>query len=147
MKIFVGADHRGFEIKRKLIEYLKKAGHDVLDDGDKLLNPEDDFPVYAQKVVSDILSSRDKDARGILICGSGQGMCMAANRYKGIRAALGYDETAIESARNDDDANVLCIPATILEKSETFEITDAFLKTPFAAAPRYIRRIKQMDDV
>lgn len=147
MKIYVGADHRGFESKRTLIAHLKKSGHDVLDDGDTLLNPEDDFPVFAQKVVIDILTSKDKDARGILICGSGQGMCMTANRYKGIRAALGYDEESATSSRNDDDANVLCVSAILLEKEGSFDIVDAFLKTPFANAPRFIRRIREMDDV
>jgi ribose 5-phosphate isomerase B len=147
MKIYVGADHRGFEVKRKLIAYLQKRGHDVYDDSDTILDPEDDYPDYAKKVVKDILTTDDHAARGILICGSGQGMCMAANRYKGIRAALGHDEKSIEAARNDDDANVLCMPAELLEKSKSFDIVDTFLKTPFAAAPRYVRRIKEMDDM
>ena len=107
MKVFIGADHNGFHLRNSLIDYMAKAGYEVQDDGDKVLNIEDDFPIYANKVVADVLQYGSK-ARGILICGSGQGMCMAANRFKGIRAVLGYDRESIRSARNDDDANVLC---------------------------------------
>lgn len=145
MKIFVGADHNGFQLRNSLLSYLKKAGYDVDDLGDEKLDPEDDFPVFAQKVVTAMKTSGDPDARGILICGSGQGMCMVANRHKGIRAALGYDAVAVRSARNDDDSNVLCLPARILEKDTTNVIVETWLHTPFAAAPRYIRRLQEMD--
>ncbi len=147
MKIFIGADHRGFEGRERVIEYLKRAGHEIADEGDNTLNPDDDFPVFAQKVASHIIGSKDPDARGVLICGSGQGMCMAANRYKGIRAMLGYDNESARSARNDDDANVLCLPAEIIEANGHEPILDSFLKTPFAAAPRFIRRIREMDEI
>ena len=147
MKIFLGADHNGFALKNELAAYLKKAGYDVVDDGDAALAPEDDFPVFAQKVVKDILESGDHDARGILICSSGQGMCMAANRFKGIRALLGYDRESVRSARNDDDANVLCLPSKIFQADGANMLVETFLNTPFAAAPRFTRRIAEMDDV
>lgn len=146
MKVYIGTDHNGFALKNTLVSYLKRAGYNVVDDGEATLNPDDDFPVFAQRVVKDILASDDPQPRGILLCGSGQGMCMAANRFKGIRAALGYDRESIRLARNDDDANVLCLPAKFVEKDMTNMLVETFLNTPFANAPRYIRRIKEMDE-
>lgn len=147
MKVYVGADHNGFELRKSLVAHLRRVGYDVADDGDAKLDPSDDFPVFAQRVVKDVLASDDKDARGILICGSGQGMCMAANRFKGIRALLGYDHESVRSARNDDDANIICLPAHVLKKDRANLLVDTFLTTPFAAAPRFIRRIHEMDDL
>lgn len=129
------------------MDYLKRAGYDVVDDGDGKLDPGDDFPVFAQKVVTDMLGSTDSDARGILICGSGQGMCIAANRFKGIRALLGYDRESVRSARNDDNANILCLPSDVLKKDTAFALVEVFLNTPFAGAARFVRRIKELDDL
>jgi ribose 5-phosphate isomerase B len=147
MKIFIGADHNGFHLKESLLEYLQKKGYDVEDDGDQKLNPEDDFPLFAAKVVTRILTSDDDDPKGILLCGSGQGMCMAANRYKGIRAALGYNLESVRSARNDDDANILCLPARVLQDDVANQLVETFLQTAFAAAPRFKRRIQEMDNL
>ncbi len=147
MKIYLGSDHRGFALKGKLVAYLKEAGLTVEDVGDEQLDPEDDFPQFAGRCATAVLGSEDEAARGILICGSGQGMCMAANRFKGIRATLGHDAEAARSARNDDDSNILCLPAELIEKSDWEPIVKAFLDTLFAAAPRYIRRIKEMDEL
>ena len=119
----------------------------MADSGDDHLDPDDDYPEFAGRTVSSVLGSTDNDARGILICGSGQGMCVAANRFKGIRAALGYDVEAAHSARNDDDSNVLCLPADKVEKGDWQDIVTTWLKTPFAAAPRFIRRNKEMDNL
>jgi ribose 5-phosphate isomerase B len=145
MKVFVGADHNGFSAKNELIEYLIKQDYDVVDMGDKVLDPVDDFPVYAQKVVEAILSSGDNEVRGILLCSSGQGMVMAANRYKGIRAGIVWDVEEAKAVRNDDDSNVLCLPARFLNTSRAKIITDVWLTTPFAKAARFIRRINEID--
>jgi len=147
MKVFVGADHNGYKHKAKLVTYLQKQGHDVTDVSLGPLNPDDDYPVFAAKAVNELLSSDDPDPRAILICGSGQGMCMAANRFKSIRAAYGSDRESVSSARNDDNANVLCLGIKTLEEDTDFTLTDTFLRTPFAAAPRYIRRIMEMDQM
>jgi ribose 5-phosphate isomerase B len=147
MKIFIGADHNGFELKNKLVNYLRSAGYDVQDDGDSILKPEDDYPVFATKVVTDMKNSGDEDARGILICGSGQGMCIAANRYRGIRACLGYDRESVRSARNDDDSNVLCLPANVLKSEQANLIVETWLNTEFARAPRFIRRNNEIDEL
>lgn len=147
MKIYIGADHNGFRLRRRLLEYLKKAGYSVKDDGDIKLDANDDFPIFASRVVKDVLTSKDKDPRGILICGSGQGMCIAANRFRGIRACLGYDRESVRSARNDDDSNVLCLPASVLETEESKIIVEVWLNTPFAGAPRFKRRLKELDEL
>lgn len=147
MKIYVGADHNGYALRNTLIAYLKRAGYDVEDDGDTQFSPDDDFPIFAVKVVQDMLASGDPDARGILICGSGQGMCMAANRFKGIRALLGYDRESIRSARNDDDANVLCLPSKTLKADGVNVLVETFLNTPFSHVGRYQRRIKELDEI
>ncbi len=145
MKIYIGADHNGFEMKRALTEQLIAAGYEVVDEGDAKLNPDDDYPQFASRVVLAMKASDDRDARGILICGSGQGMCIAANRYKGIRACLIQDLVEARAARNDDDSNVLCLPARYMDIPKAAKLAEAWLSTPFAGAPRFVRRIKEMD--
>jgi ribose 5-phosphate isomerase B len=143
MKIYLGSDHNGYHLKDALSKYLKNEGYDVIDDGDSALDPSDDFPVYAARVVNDLLASDGHESRGILICGSGQGMCITANRYKGIRACLTWDVESARNSRND----VLCIPARVLAKDAAFRIVDTWLKTEFAQAPRFIRRLREIDEL
>ena len=147
MKIFIGADHNGFEYKDKLKQALELAGHEVVDQGDLTIDPNDDFPQFATKVVEALLSAGDPEAKGILICGSGQGMCMAANRFKGIRAALCWNINEARASRNDDDANILCLSSKYLSLDEAGSIMATFLSTPFAGAPRFQRRIQQLDQL
>src|SRR5580700_11570613 len=111
MKIFMGADHNGYVLKVKLTDRMRKAGYDIIDEGNTQLQPDDDFPQFAEATIRAMLASNDPDSRAILICGSGQGMCMAANRFKGIRACLAWDNESARSSRNDDDSNIICIPA------------------------------------
>ncbi len=147
MRIYVGADHNGYSLKADLIVHLTRRGYTVVDEGDKDLNPDDDFPQFASRVVTALLTSDDEDSRGVLICGSGQGMAMAANRFKGVRASLVWDIQEAKMSRNDDDSNVLCLPARILSQKNSEAILDTWLETPFAGAPRFIRRIKELDDL
>lgn len=147
MKIYLGADHNGFDMKARLSEFLRQAGYDVVDEGDKRLDPADDYPQFAARTVAAIKASADPDPRGILICGSGQGMCIAANRYKGIRASLCWDEAEARAARNDDDSNVLCLPARFININQAEAIAKTWLETAFAAAPRFVRRIKEIDEL
>jgi ribose 5-phosphate isomerase B len=147
MKIYVGSDHNGFDLKTDVVNYLKKLGHEVIDEGDERLDPDDDFTVFAGRVVNSMKADNDHSVRGILICGSGQGMIIAANRHKGIRAGLGWSIESAQSIRNDEDSNVLALPAEFLKKENKWkEIIDAWLLTPFAGASRYKRRIKQLDN-
>lgn len=149
MKIYLGADHRGFALKEKVFAYLAKQGYDINDVGDRELDPNDDFPEIAQMAVMKVIGEEDADARGILLCGGGQGMSMAANRFKGIRASVIWDERGAKATRNDNDSNVLCLPADLLEDDEARwkGIVDTWLKTPFANAPRYKRRNAQIDEM
>ncbi len=148
MIVFVGADHQGFSAKAEVIRYLQKKGLEVSDVGDTHLNPEDDFPVFAARAVHAMQASSDPEPRAILLCGSGQGMMMAANRFKGIRAGLGWSVEAARGIRNDEDSNVLALPAELMQTKVLAErIIDAWLETPFAGAARYIRRNKELDEV
>ena len=147
MKIFIGADHNGFYLRNALIKYLNKAGYDVADDGNAKLDPQDDFPIITSRVVNDVLASDDEDPRGILICGSGQGMCMAANRHRGIRACMGYDRASVKATRNDEDSNILCLAARVLEKDTANLLVETWLNTPFSHVGRYQRRIKELDEL
>lgn len=147
MKIYIGADHNGFDYKQQIVKRLTAAGHDVIDRGDLSLDLNDDYPKFAVEVVHGLLSDPDKEARGILICGSGQGMCMAANRFKGIRASLCWNAAEARAARNDDDSNVLCLPSRHLSFEEAGGIIHTFLNTPFAGAPRFVRRLQQLDQL
>jgi ribose 5-phosphate isomerase B len=147
MKIFLGTDHNGLELKQSLKDFLERLGHVVVDEGNTKLNLEDDFPVFAARVVSAMLSSDEADPMGILICGSGQGMCMAANRFKGIRAALCWNVKEAHAARNDDNSNVLCLSSRSTSKAQAEEIVSAWLATAFAGAPRFVRRLKELDQL
>lgn len=147
MKIYIGADHNGFEFKKQISDFLQRSGHQVIDAGDAVLRPDDDFPTFAGSAVQQLLGDDGKDVRAILICGSGQGMCMAANRFKGIRASLCWNVEEARSARNDDDSNVLCLSAHNTPLEEAEQIVNVWLSTPFAAAPRFVRRLKELDEL
>lgn len=149
MKIYLGADHNGFAMKEKVFTYLAKHDYIVEDVGDKELDPADDFPEFAQTAALKVLGDNDNDPRAILLCGGGQGMSMAANRFHGIRASVIWDAYEAKVTRNDNDSNVLCLPARILEADdkEWKDIIDTWLKTPFAAAPRFKRRNAQIDEL
>ncbi len=145
MKIYLGADHNGFALKRKLLAFLERSDYEVVDSGDVTPNLEDDFPKFASAVCTSVL--QDSESVGILICGSGQGMCMAANRFKGIRAALCWNLSEARSSRNDDDSNVLCLSAREYDEEASQAIVMAWLNTPFAGATRYKRRLQELDNL
>lgn len=149
MKIYLGSDHNGFQLKEDLFAYLSKRGYNVEDVGGKELNDDDDFPQFAQAAALKVLGDDDKDPRAILLCGGGQGMCMAANRFRGIRAAVIWDAHEAKMTRNDNDSNVLCLPARLLHHDEATwkDIVDTWLETPFATAARYKRRNRQLDEL
>jgi ribose 5-phosphate isomerase B len=147
MKIYIGADHNGFALKNSLVSYLQANGYDVSDEGGDKLDPEDDYPQFASRVVAAMHNSDDKQPRGILICGSGQGICIAANRFKGIRASVCNDAEEVVAGRNDDDTNVLCLPARLLRTGEAERLVELWIKTPFAGAARFKRRIRELDEL
>ena len=146
MKLFLGADHQGYHLKEKVFAYLSKRKYDVEDVGPDELDPQDDFPEFAARAAIKILG--EDDGRAILICGGGQGMAMAANRFRGIRASVVWDEYEAKMTRNDNDSNVLCLPARILDDDAELwkDIIDTWLNTPYADAPRYKRRNAKIDE-
>lgn len=148
MKIFLGSDHNGFHLKEKVFAYLTKNGFDVEDVGDQVLDKDDDFPEFAAQAAIKVIGSEDTDPRAILLCGGGQGMAMAANRFRGIRASVVWDEHEAKMTRHDNDSNVLSLPARILEDDETWKnIIHTWLTTPFAGAERFRRRNRQIDEL
>jgi ribose 5-phosphate isomerase B len=150
MKIYLGSDHNGFYLKEKIFAYLAKRNINVEDVGDKQLDPDDDFPQFAQIAVLKIIGDEDDDPRAILICGGGQGMAMAANRFRGIRASVIWDSEEARMTRNDNDSNVLCLPSRVLDAEDDQvwqDIVDTWLHTPFATAVRYKRRNAELDEL
>lgn len=146
MKIYIDADHNGFAYKKSLVIFLENKGHDVVDLGGAEIDPKDDFTMAASRVSTAVLGANGR-AKGILLCGSGQGVCMAANRHKGIRAALCWDNREAKAARNDSDSNVLCLPSAMISIEKAKAITHTWLTTPFAGAVRFKRRIAQLDEL
>ncbi len=150
MKIYLGADHNGFHLKERVFAYLAKRGYEVEDVGNTELDPEDDFPEFAQLAALKVIGDDSKDPRAILICGGAQGMAMAANRFRGIRASVVWDAYEAKMTRNDNDSNILSLPARVMEESEDAVwqgIVETWLNTPFASAVRYKRRNAQIDEL
>jgi len=135
-------------LKEQVFAYLAKHGYDVEDIGDKELDPHDDFPEFAQLAAMKLMGDDSKDPRSILICGGGQGMAMAANRFRGVRASVIWDAYEAKMTRHDNDSNVLCLPARVVEDDQQLwkGIVETWLNTPFGAAARFKRRNAQIDE-
>ena len=141
--IAIGSDHGGFELKEKLMEHLSERGLEYKDFG-TYSSASCDYPVYA-KAVANAVASGECD-RGIIICGTGIGVSMTANKVRGIRAALCGDCFSAEATRQHNDANVLCMGARVIGEGLALKIADTFLDTPFSNDERHIRRISMIED-
>lgn len=141
--IAIGSDHGGFELKKKLMEHLSERGLEYKDFG-TYSSASCDYPVYA-KAVARTVASGECD-RGILICGTGIGVSMTANKVHGIRAALCGDCFSAEATRQHNDANILCMGARVVGEGLALKIADTFLDTPFSNDERHIRRISMIED-
>jgi ribose 5-phosphate isomerase B len=147
MKIFLGADHGGFDLKMAVYEHLVHQGYDVEDVGAKTLQADDDFPQYAFTAVTKVLGE-ESEGRGILMCGSGQGMAIAANRVRGIRAAVIWSVEGAMETRRDNDSNVLCLASRMTDTETNLDIVDAWLKTDFNQKdPKYLRRNEEVEEL
>ncbi len=146
MKIYVASDHAGFELKKKLIPYLQEQGFEVVDKGPFEYIETDDYPDFASLVAKEVAGNPEKK-RGIIVCGSGQGEIMVANRFKGVRAALYYggNVDVVKVSRDHNDSNVLAIGARFATEEEVFRAVETWLQTPFSNAERHVRRIKKID--
>ena len=147
MKIYLGADHGGYKLKEEIKTWLKEWNFDFEDFGAHEFKPDDDYPDFAWPVAVKVGS--EQGSIGILICRSGQGECIVANKAKGARAALAWNEKTAHAGRNDDDANILCLAADYTNVDEAKKIVHVFLTTPFdSKQERFLRRsnkVKKID--
>ena len=142
MTIYVGADHRGFPLKEKVITWLRSEGHDAVDCGDTELDPNDDFPDFSFAVADKVMT--DSGSRGIVICGSGGGVTIAANKVKGIRCAAAVHVSDVKHNRKNNDINILALSADFTEDDEAKELVNAFIHTAFEEEERCVRRLNKI---
>ncbi len=143
-KIAIGADHAGFPLKKFVVDYLKSAGFEVLDFGTFDEEPTD-YPDYAISVGEAI--KQGKAEMGVVLCGSGVGASVAANKIPGVRAGLCHDTFSARQGREDDDTNVLCMGARVIGQSLAVEILKSFVHAEFSGAPRHVRRLNKVISV
>lgn len=144
MKIAIGTDHAGFALRDSVLEVVRSLGHDVVDCGSATLIPGDDYPDYSRAVADAIQAGRA--TRGIVLCGSGVGASVAANKFRGIRAALCHDTFSARQGVEDDDMNVLCLGARVVGPALAGEIVRAFLGANFSGAERHRRRVAKIQE-
>jgi ribose 5-phosphate isomerase B len=145
MTISIGADHAGYEMKMKLVEFMQKLGHTVHDVGTDDPNKPDDYPDYAVLVAHDLRAG--KADRGVLVCGSGIGVSVAANKFKGIRAGLCHDHYSAHQGVEHDDMNVLVVGARIIGQMMAEDVTAAFLGAHFTGEERHVRRLNKVKGI
>jgi ribose 5-phosphate isomerase B len=144
MRVYIGSDHAGFELKNHLVNHLAKQGHDVVDVGPHVFDPEDDYPAFCLATGAKVVA--DPGSLGIVIGGSGNGEQIAANKIEGVRSALAWKVEIAQLARQHNDSNVLSIGAREHTLDEATSFADAFLATPFSGNERHARRIAQVAD-
>ncbi|PJE59630.1 MAG: ribose 5-phosphate isomerase B [Candidatus Portnoybacteria bacterium CG10_big_fil_rev_8_21_14_0_10_44_7] len=142
--LYIAADHAGWQLKEDLREYLLGRGEEVLDLGNDVLDPDDDYPDFARDLAEKVVA---QGARGILVCGSGQGVCLAANKVKGVRAALAHDEFTARTAREHLDANILCLGGRVTDLETAKKIVKNWLGANFEEAPRHERRLSKIKEI
>lgn len=145
MKVYLGADHRGYFLKEKISRWLLEWGYEFEDVGAEHFDPEDDYTLYAQKVASRV---RVEDGtRGILICGSGVGMDVAANKFDGVRASIGKSAEQVRAGRQDDDMNILVIAADYTSEEDARKMVKVFLEVEFDESERHKRRLLDIERI
>jgi len=144
MRVHIGTDHAGFDLKNYLVTALTADGHDVVDHGPEAYDAEDDYPTYCIPAAEGAVS--DPGSLGIVVGGSGNGEQMAANKVVGVRAALAYDTGTATLARQHNDANVISIGARMHTEEEALDLVRLFLSTEFSGDERHARRIAQLAD-
>ena len=144
MRVYLGSDHAGFELKQHLVNHLSKQGHEVVDVGPHVYDPEDDYPPYCFAAGAKVVA--DPGSLGIVIGGSGNGEQIAANKVAGVRAALAWSVETAQLAREHNDANVVALGARQHTLDEATAIVEAFLTTPFSGNERHARRISELTE-
>lgn len=146
MLIYIGADHQGFQLKEILKKFLEDQGYEVIDVGNDHYDEDDDYPDFA-KLVSRAIFQAPSSRRGILICGSGIGMDIVANKFKGVRSSLIFNSDQAFLARNDDDANILSLPADFLNEEDAEKILGVWLATGFSEKEPYRKRLRKIGEI
>jgi len=144
-KLYVGADHAGFELKEELVSFLRAEGYEVEDKGAHTFEALDDYPDFIRPVAEAV--AQDEQARGIILGGSGQGEAMCANRVKGVRAVVYYGGAVdiVVLSREHNNANILSLGARFIETDEAKEVVKLWLATPFSGEEKHARRIGKLD--
>ena len=143
--IYLGADHAGFDMKAIVKEHLELRGYVVEDLGAHEHDPQDDYPQYGEAVAQAVKDH--PGSLGVLSCGNAEGICIVANKFDGIRAGIGYAQEAAITMRQDDNANILCLPGRIKTDDDPLNILEAFIETPFSGAERHKRRLGQINEI
>lgn len=145
MNIYIGADHAGYDLKEQIEADLLGLEYKIKDVGNVEYDKNDDYTKYADAVAEAVTA--DPDSMGILLCGNAEGVAIVANKTKGIRAGLGFSIEAALTMRQDDDANVICLPGRMMSFDEAIQIINTFLNTPFSNEERYKRRLEQIEEI
>jgi ribose 5-phosphate isomerase B len=145
MKIYLGADHRGFELKEKVFHWLADDGYHVEDHGAYEYDKGDDYTTYASKVASQVADN--KNSRGILFCGSGVGVDVVANKFDGVRSSIGINPEQVKAGRRDDNMNILVIAADFVNEDEMKTMIKTFLETDYEKAERRERRLGDISKI
>ncbi len=140
--LYIAADHAGFQLKEDLKNFLAKEGYEIIDLGAEQLDLIDDYPDFAKKLALAVADSRDSG--GILICGTGQGVCLVANKVKGIRAALVYDKFTARTAAEHLDANIICLGGRTTDLETAKKLVKIWLDTEFEEDERHQRRLEKI---
>ncbi len=145
MKIAIASDHGGFELKGFLVDLLRDEGFEVVDLGNHVYDKSDDYPDFADALAKAVAGG--KAERGIVICGSGVGACVAANKTKGVRAAICHDTYSAHQGVEHDNMNVLCLGARIIGNELAKELVLAFVNAKYIDGERFSRRLKKLEDI
>lgn len=143
MRVYLGSDHAGFELKNSLVAHLPEWGHEPVDCGPPTLDPEDDYPPYVLRAAA--ATAAEPGSAGIVVGGSGNGEAIAANKVAGVRCALAFSEDTARLGREHNDANVLSLGARMYPTAAALRFAEIFLSTPFSGDPRHARRIGELD--
>lgn len=144
--IYLASDHGGFKLKEKIKKYFEKSGIDYQDMGNLKYDENDDYPDFAIKAINKVLENPVEN-KAILMCKSGTGELMVANRFKGIRATLSWNKKHARKSREDDNTNVLALPAEYIKPKQAIGIINSWLNTKFSGAERHIRRLKKIENI
>jgi len=142
MKIVIGADHAGYDMKQSVAEYLRAKGHDILDIGTHEPGHPDDYPDFAILVAREVQAGSVE--RGILICGSGVGVCVAANKFKGIRAGICHDHYSAGQGVEHDNMNVLVLGSRVIGPNAALDLVDGYVAAKFSGEERHVRRLNKV---